>query len=914
MDAVEKVQNTEPIENKEEVFLKERVILFADKLKKNYNWLVYVLLAAIVWLSFHIRTSNIPNLKDITTGTWTLGPDLDPFLFLRWAEYIVQHGKIFAIDMMRYSPLGLSTQEEYLLHPYMMAWFHKIFALLGSESITYSSIVYPAFFFVLTTIAFFFMTRVIFSDIIGMRKANLIALVSSFFLSIFPSLLPRTIAGIPEKESVAFLFLFLAFFFFIKSWKHKQLRFQLIYAFLAGLATAGMAQVWGGYLFIFYIIAASVGFAFLFGHTERQIIYSYSVWIATSFLFMVSFSTRYSLKSLLTGLNTLPAVLILLAMIVHQIIYSTKIQTYLRRPILDKIPQPLISLGIVVLISLLSGSLIGGTDFIVNSTNYVIDNLITPATSRLIQTVAENRQPFFDEWASSFGPQIANVYLFFALFFFGSIFMVYFVLNKFEKKERVILTSAYTFFVSAVAFSRISDSSVFNGTNFQSLAFYALGFIALIFLGGYYYLRNYKHENGREALKNVNLGYILTLSFLILTMISARGAVRLILMLVPPASILASYFVVEASDRAIKSKEQAKKLFFGAIAIIAIIAMLFSAYVQYQEVSQTAPNYAPSVYTQQWQKAMAWVRENTQENAVFGHWWDYGYWLQSIGERATVLDGGNAISYWNHLMGRYALTGTSNQEALEFLYAHNTTHFLIDSTDIGKYAAYSRIGSDPNYDRISSIPNVLRDSSQVQETKNGFIAVYTGGFGTDSDIFYTDPETGKEVILPGGRTGVGAILVEFDDSGNIISNPTVVFIYQNEQIRIPIRYAYDNNLKDFGVGSGIEAAAYVFPRVSQDGSLDPIGALIYLSERTVKSQMVRLYLYQENNGSFILVHSEDDIVVQQIKSQDPSFSKDIIYFQGVRGPIRIWEINYPSDIEYKPEFIETYYPPEILFA
>src|SRR3990172_10160255 len=106
---------------------------------------------------------------------------------------------------------------------------------------------------------------------------------------------------------------------------------------------------------------------------------------------------------------------------------------------------------------------------------------------------------------------------------------------------------------------------------------------------------------------------------------------------------------------------------------------------------------------------MTWVRENTERNTVFGHWWDYGYWVQSIGERATVLDGGNAISYWNHMMGRYALTGTNETEALEFLYAHNTTHFLIDSTDIGKYPAFSSIGSDENYDRRSWISPFLKD-------------------------------------------------------------------------------------------------------------------------------------------------------------------------------------------------------------
>src|SRR3989344_8989313 len=185
--------------------------------------------------------------------------------------------------------------------------------------------------------------------------------------------------------------------------------------------------------------------------------------------------------------------------------------------------------------------------------------------------------------------------------------------------------------------------------------------------------------------------------------------------------------------------------------------MLFSAYVQYQEVSQTAPNYAPSVYTQQWQKAMAWVRENTQENAVFGHWWDYGYWLQSIGERATVLDGGNAISYWNHLMGRYALTGTDERDALEFLYAHNTTHFLIDSTDIGKYSAFSYIGSDETLDRRSSIPTLLKDDSQTQDRKNTTLLFYRGGMGLDEDIIYED--NGTKIFLPEGGAGLGAILI-----------------------------------------------------------------------------------------------------------------------------------------------------------
>ena len=54
--------------------------------KKNLSF--YPILAWIVLMSIRIRTRNLPLLRDITTGTWTLGPDLDPFLFLRWAKYI----------------------------------------------------------------------------------------------------------------------------------------------------------------------------------------------------------------------------------------------------------------------------------------------------------------------------------------------------------------------------------------------------------------------------------------------------------------------------------------------------------------------------------------------------------------------------------------------------------------------------------------------------------------------------------------------------------------------------------------------------------------------------------------------------------------------------------------------------------
>ena len=44
----------------------------------------------------------------------------------------------------------------------------------------------------------------------SVNRANLIALISSLFMIVIPIFLSRTIAGIPEKESAAFFFMFLS--------------------------------------------------------------------------------------------------------------------------------------------------------------------------------------------------------------------------------------------------------------------------------------------------------------------------------------------------------------------------------------------------------------------------------------------------------------------------------------------------------------------------------------------------------------------------------------------------------------------------------------------------------------------------------------------------------------------------------
>jgi len=39
-----------------------------------------------------------------------------------------------------------------------------------------------------------------------------------------------------------------------------------------------------------------------------------------------------------------------------------------------------------------------------------------------------------------------------------------------------------------------------------------------------------------------------------------------------------------------------------------------------------------------WPDAMEWLKNNTPEDAVVASWWDYGYWITTLGERKTLAD------------------------------------------------------------------------------------------------------------------------------------------------------------------------------------------------------------------------------------------------------------------------------------
>ena len=918
-------------ERGEEFMIEERKKKLFSLLKKTNLWVIVFLIVAVI-LGIYIRSlpmqdhtqaivsfprflfmpwtafGGTPGLWDITTNTWTLGPDLDPWLFLRYAKTAIEQGSFPQMDMMRNVPLGFDSSIELQMVSYMIIITYKIANVFGDHNINFAGALMPVWAFALTIVAFFLFVREIFARKDSEDKnikANIIALISTFFMIVTPTFLSRTVAGIPEKESVAFLFMFLSFYLFLKAWKSKKPRNSVIFAMLAGAATGLMGLTWGGVSYIFVTIAAASLVAFILDRVYKKESIVYIVWFIFSILVMQVFSNRFILRSQLTSLDSGLAFFLCFVMAVHLIIWNIKAI----KPLLNKtrrLPKNIVSLIIAVILGIIIVTILLGPGFIIEKISVLNRMLFKPIVGRWNITVAENRQPFFVEWAGSFGPFIKNIPVLFWMLFIGSIVLFKSILKTIKKKDSWILTGLYVFFFFGLVFSRYSGTSLFNGENFISKAFYYIS--ALLLIGGlvYYYIEYYKEE--QMGFEKIDYEYLFLFALFALCLFTARSAVRLIMVLAPIAPIFLSYLVVGSIIKFRKTKDDFGKIILGIIVILILLLSLFIFWNYYREIKGQAYNFIPSYYNQQWQKAMLWVRENTAEDAVFSHWWDYGYWLQSIGNRATVLDGGNAITYWNYLMGRLVLTGDNQEDALEFLYNHDSTHLLIDSTDIGKYTAFSSIGSDENYDRYGWIPAMVSDERQTQETKNGTKRLYQGGSAIDEDISYKKGD--EEIFLPGQRAGIGGVIIEVEQGDGKITfkQPEAIFVYQGQQHNLPLRYIYYNG-EFFDFKSGIEGCAYILQRVypaNQGLKLDNTGALMYLSPRLMRGLLAQIYILDDpfnNFPNFKIVHTEPNLIIESLNSQGMDLN-EFVYYQGIQGPIKIWEIEYTGNEEIKEEYLD----------
>ena len=861
---------------------------------EKQKWIVIPVLIWLLIFTAHFRTVNIPQLIDVTTGEYILGPDLDPYLYLRLAEEINVGGisnVISDVDCMRYAPVCSNNYAKTNLMPWAILGVYKIASLFKEMSLTYAAIITPVIFFLISIIGFFLFTKTIFSFKLDKTKSSVVALIASVFYAVSPVILHRTTGGIPEIESLGMAFFWFALLFFSLAWKSEDKRKWIIFGIIAAIFTGLMSFSWGGYRFIFMILSLTAFVVFFLEKDIKKNIIIFSSWFIPAVI--IEFIKYKSITSVVTGLSG-PGfgVIVLFLLAVQAIFLKFKIGNKFRE---IKISNALKIIILAAIIGIL-GLLIVNPKFLISMVSTVINGLLYPfGKDRVGLTVAENSAPYLSQAISQFS------YLIWA-FLLSTILLFSESVKSFEKKDRAKLIFSFIIFILCIFFTRISASSMLNGENFLSHLIYFAGFAVFIITALSIDMKFYKDK---EAFKRVDFSFILLLAFSFWAIVSMRGAIRLFFIVSPMIILIASALPSKLYELRKKSRDELLRLILVLLLILTIVIFAYVLIIYTSSSTYQARVNAPGAYEQQWQGAMSWTRENTPENSIFVHWWDYGYWVQTIGKRATVTDGGHFTTFWDHLIGRYVLTTPIPETALSFMKSHEVSHLLIDSTDLGKYSAYSSIGSDSTgQDRYSWMPVMTSSSSQIQETKNGTIRTYNGGFGIDEDIIYE--KDGKNILLSKSKTPLAGIIIEYE--GNSLKQPEVIFIQNGNQISIPLRYVYYNKIL-YEFEGGLNATAMIIPSLIVDSNgganIDNNGALIYLSDKTRNSLFAKLYLMNDpliEYPTLSLAHVEQDSIIKYLNSQGTNL--EFLYYNGFRGPIKIWEVQYPENIILEEGFLK----------
>lgn len=873
---------------------------------KKVQWcIVGAIMIALLWITCAVRVSNLDLLVDKTTNE-SIPMALDPFYFLRIARtYLENNRTLPEFDSYRHAVYGEVTYLKEIL-PFAFIGLFDVLNFFGANvSLGFAANISTVVFYGFGLIAFFFLCYVI-------TKNKWLSVGSCALLSVVPSYLYRTMAGFTDHEAIGMFALFLAYLSFVLAMKkldskENKLYFTGLFGLLSGFLTIFTVASWGGsakFIFIIFPLAMFLYWIFNIRGNEKfgqNSLLFYGVWII-SFL-LCGPILGFTITELMSSYLLTTAGLVTLAVLVFLIIDFFVVKYINKLKFVNKKYRILYSLGGMLVLGILGLFIIGKNPL--NFVGEIFNYLLHPfGTGRISLTVAENSQPYLSDWISDSGKVV------FWLFFSGMLlFGTKLMKSMKSKKHRVWFLVTYLSMIFGILFSRINSTSVLNGESlFSKIVYFVPLFAFWIYL---FYLR----FNDQFTWTGTDC-FIFAWMFFIL--IAERAASRIFFAITPFMCFMAVYCVTKVIEGFFKTKDETWKV---VVAILSIVLLVLSGIVfvnSYNSIKISSKYMAPSTDTQ-WQNTMAWVRNNTAEDAIFSHWWDYGYWVEYLGNRGTIADGGHFQGeYVTHNIARYLLTTPWPKSANSFVKSMNVSYLLIDPTDLGKYSAYSRIGGDENWDRFSAISLGTYNSSQTQETENETVLVYYLSGIVDEDISYdSNNDSVADIFLPGPtyndigdatyNSYIVGVFFRYDNNGTILQ-PTAIYYYNNKYQYIPLRYVYyKNTMIDFK--SGLDAVISIIPSIGDSGTISLNGGMIYLSPKVKDSLFAQLYLLDDvfgNYENFVLVHEELDDVMTQVRSITGSFEDEefLLYGDNLRGPIKIWDV---SNVSEDAEFVEEFY-------
>jgi dolichyl-diphosphooligosaccharide--protein glycosyltransferase len=191
------------------------------------------------------------------------------------------------------------------------------------------------------------------------------------------------------------------------------------------------------------------------------------------------------------------------------------------------------------------------------------------------------------------------------------------------------------------------------------------------------------------AIKRLKSKDVFIVLFALAAIYGASSYIRLLIIVAPALSLLAGLAITSIFTYAMtifrqptEKKGRGKTLnkWYGILIIaIVLVAMLPLAYnnVRYANkpamIVSSSSNYVEDI--PDWREALAWMRDNIPSTAIIGEWWDYGYWINVMGNKTAISDNNTSNETQIKLIARAFLNNETY--ALESFKSINVTYVVV---------------------------------------------------------------------------------------------------------------------------------------------------------------------------------------------------------------------------------------------
>ncbi len=508
--------------------------------------------------------------------------EFDPYFNYRATEYLVNNGLDAYVkwhDTMSWYPEGrdVFATSQVPLH-FTDAILYKIFG--GGMSLYDFTIIFPVVFGSATAVIIFALVR-----IIGGTTAGLFA---SLFFAISPPVIVRGTIGWFKSEPLGLFYGMLGVYLFLSGIKSENRRVAIAKLFSGGGFLAVGFAAWGGIEFFIIPLGIFVIVLPFVRKDHKFLLWAIPFFVAVTMAISGGVFARPG-PSFVLGERGFALIGPTILMVI--IIF---VQKFSKEEV--KIRNGLFVLGALVL----AGGVIFASG-VLNSPSFRYLNAVDPFLT--------SKNPLTDSVAEHATPTLAQNFTYFSTLMLLAGFGIWLIFRKkngdgflpFNIKNDMTIFALILGIVGAYAGSTFSRLELLTASSVIVLA--SIGLAGLT----------------SEILKKENRPQ-----------------------------------VAEPSKDPKKKAAQKKKQpdFLGRFSKIAFVAVLvgllliptiFPVQANWITMVKSPPtilnggsNFA--IVTNDWPDTMTWIKNNTPPNSVIASWWDYGYWIQTLGNRTTFVD------------------------------------------------------------------------------------------------------------------------------------------------------------------------------------------------------------------------------------------------------------------------------------